>query len=204
MRHLKNKGIKMNKVKMTGLVILAVLGLSACGSGGGDSSDQTSKFEGHPFEAPMIAENVKNEYLNAINAVRASARTCGQTQYPSAPPLSWDDGLYRASYEHSYDVATSGYFSHTGSGTSSDWTSNVLSLGRGSSPQERIDNNMGRTFYPHYGENVTMGNSVSASIANFLSSTPHCAEMMNKDAEFIGIANMNGVWTQTFLRKNKL
>jgi uncharacterized protein YkwD len=193
----------MKKTTLTATLATAIL-LTACGGGDGDSSDQTSVMENsHPFEAPFISEELKNQYLSAINSVRATARYCGNTQYPAVAPLKWEDGLYRSAYEHSLDISISGHFSHTGSGTSSDWTSNVLSLGRGSIPDERINNNMGRTFYAGYGENVTIANSLGTSIAQFLSSPPHCSGMMAADMEYIGIANVGGVWTQNFLRKTR-
>lgn len=66
-------------------------------------------------EAP-ISETTSGQtlfsMLNDINAARASARTCGDTEYPAVPALSWSESLADIAMQHSMDMAANGYFSH--------------------------------------------------------------------------------------------
>ena len=56
----------------------------------------------------------RNSLLQAINAARAVARSCGGTAMPAVAPLAWNDALFAAAARHSTDMAVNNYFSHTG------------------------------------------------------------------------------------------
>ena len=119
----------------------------------------TTANESQSFDAPTIDAETKQSYLDVINAVRAVEQDCGSEGIKTAvSTLEWNDSLYKAAYEHSEDLAESDTFSHDGSGTDTDWTSQVQNLGRGSTTKERIENN-GYTNWRAIGENTTAGTS---------------------------------------------
>jgi uncharacterized protein YkwD len=183
-------------VKLT-LATAAAVALTACG--GGDSGGGNGAPDGytpHPFPAPPISESLKTEYLNAVNAVRAEGRYCGETWYDAAPPLAWDDRLYTAAYEHSQDMAKTGYFSHEGSGTESDWTAQAQGLEGGSNMGDRLHNN---GVFMGGSENIASGtNSLSRVIYMWLNSEHHCSGIMDSYATILGMAAIQGYWTQEF------
>ena len=180
------------------LTLAAAAALMLTGCGGGGSSDNASGGESTaeyvPFDAPPIDEATKQAYLNAVNAARAVGHTCGEYGYfPPAPPVQWDNAVYRAAYEHSYDMAMSDFFEHDGSGTENDWTAQVLNLGRGSMTEERLRNN--RATFEFALENIAGGNgkasTVSGTIELWLNSPGHCSALMYKDGTRIGLAHVS-------------
>jgi uncharacterized protein YkwD len=50
--------------------------------------------------------------LDELNAARAVARTCGDTEYAAQPALQWSDSLAEIAMIHSMDMAARGYFAH--------------------------------------------------------------------------------------------
>jgi uncharacterized protein YkwD len=157
-----------------------------------------------PHVSPRL--NTKAEYLNVINRMRASGRKCGNTVYKAAKPLRWNDRLYRASYEHSKDMALSKHFSHSGSGTKYDWTAKKQNLGRGSSFSKRIENN-GYVKHRGIAENIAYGaKSVDVVMQQWIASPGHCKNIMNPQFTEVGMAEFvskNGThyWTQDFAAK---
>ena len=192
-----------NSFKALSLAAVASLALVGCGSSDGGSSD-APQVEYHPYDAPAISEADKAAYLNAVNAARAVARSCispltGEAiNMPPVPPLSWSDGLYSSAYEHTEDMVTTGIRTHEGSGGSSDWTAQILELGRGSNFNERIVNNgviAGAT-----GENIAGGYSSSTAVVSgwLSSSTGHCVAIMSDTFTHLGMARIGNTWTQNF------
>ena len=191
--------------KNTLLIGLAALTLIGCGGGGSG----VNPVEYVAYDAPAISSAQKAEFLDAVNAARAVGRSCGKYGYMKAvPPLKWDDGLYRAAYEHSNDIAINGYSAHTGSGKQEDWTAQVLDLSRGSSAGERILNNgldQSRSSYT-YGENVSAGrNTTEEVVRDWLDSDGHCRNIMYLRFKMLGMAYVENdasqwkiYWTQTF------
>jgi len=189
----------------------AVAALMIVGCGGGSDSDTPSQeerppeVEYHPYDAPAISDADKNEYLNLINAARSQEQNCGSEGImPAVPPLAWSDALYSSAYEHSEDMATSSVYTHEGSGTASDWTAQILELGRGSSFSERISNN--GYFGGGMAENITASDtSASAAMGRWMKSDGHCANIMGSYYTVVGMATVrNGssewkqYWTQNF------
>ena len=111
--------------------------------------------------------------LDDINAARAVARSCGDTAYPAAPPLSWDAELANIAMQHSMDMAAQGYFSHT----SLDGTT------------------MGQRVLPYWdgglvGENIatsTINRSDAYVVQMWLDSPGHCALIMSRDFTHAGV-----------------
>jgi len=157
---------------------------------------------------PPLDDAFKQAYLDVINEARAEGRECGEYGYfPAADPLSWNDRLYAASYEHSKDMAISNTFSHTGSGTKSDVTAEVLHPGTGSSVSERIEHN-GYTNWRRYGENIAAGTSMDEAVEameGWLASPGHCKNIMKAEFKEVGMAvyyneesHYKYYWTQDF------
>lgn len=119
------------------------------------------------------------------------------------PPLVWNENLYAAAYEHSFDLANSDTFSHIGSGTQYDITG--LENGYASHYDERIKAN-GYEKYKAIGENIAGGQeSIDEVIEAWLNSSEHCSNLMNEKYKDVGVAiviNPNSqymiYWTQNF------
>lgn len=154
---------------------------------------------------PVLNEVTIAAYLAAINQARATQQDCGSRGvFPATTPLAWNDKLYKAAYQHSNDLATSNTFSHSGSGTASDWTGTAL--GRPSSMVDRIESY--EYDWQSLGENIAAGTNTDTPekvIQQWLDSDGHCANLMNTRYTEIGMAmvkNTNATythyWTQNF------
>lgn len=130
--------------------------------------------------------------LDAVNATRAQARTCGTTAYPAVPALTWSCPLKAAAKGHSTDMATNNFFSHTGS--------------NGSSVGDRAT---GAGFsWTAIGENIAAGtpySAVSAVLQGWIDSPGHCANLMRSSFKELGAAKVSNpsstyqvYWTQVF------
>ena len=190
------------KLRYQILTLSSTLIFIGCGGGGSDSIDpsETASSTGasarsvtittpNPFPADLLSQDTITVYLNAINAARATGRNCGTRGYfPKAPALRWNTKLYGAAMEHSTDLAQSGTFSHSGSGTSSDWTG--IEYGKQSTSQERTENN-GYQDWRAIGENLHAGGSsdtAEIAVSKWIDSDGHCAVLMNPVYTEVGMA----------------
>ncbi len=133
---------------------------------------------------PQPADNVdQNIILNIVNQYRSSGCQCGNTFYPSVPPLNWSDKLGQSSYNHSTDMENRNYFSHTGQ--------------NGSNPGERI---RGAGYdWQAYGENIAQGYSSEQQVIQaWIESPNHCKNIMNGTYEDMGVGRSGAYWTQDF------
>lgn len=158
---------------------------------------------GNPI--PVLSGNDKRKFLTLINNARGQARSCGSEGFfPAVPAVTWSDKLYKTAYEHSQDLAISETFSHTGSGTESDWSG--FALNKRSSVSDRLAN-YGYNWRA-YGENIAGGNeSAENTMQQWLNSAGHCANIMSSNFTQVGMArktNLNAryrhYWTQNFGR----
>lgn len=186
----------MDSLKTYMIVLLTVTVLTGCGS---SKVYKQSTLNCKPYAAPKVDESTKNEYLKAINTLRSQGRNCGSSGYFSAAPaLRWSDALYRASYEHGYDMVNCNALSHEGSQSTFDWTANVQPVNGGSSFKDRIENN-GYTKWKNIAENIARGSfTVDQVMAHWVSSGGHCANIMNPLFTDVGMAEVNDFWTQNF------
>ena len=172
----------------------------ACGS---DFSAATTSINDRSYQ--IAQKTTQNETLTAINKVRAVARDCqdGNGLVFQAPALTWNNELYAASYEHSYDLAQSNTFSHYGSGSSSDITGS--NNNKSSYFNDRIKAN-GYVEYKTIGENIAGGQaSIQDAVSAWLDSPTHCKNIMNPNFKETGVAividasSEYGIyWTQSF------
>jgi uncharacterized protein YkwD len=120
--------------------------------------------------------------------------------------LTWNEKLYKSSYEHTQDLVLSQTFSHFGSGTQSDWTGSIL--GKPSELNERID-----TYdykWKLIGENLGAGTKIDTAqkmVEGWLKSDLHCSNLMNSDFTEVGMVLITDesslythYWTQNFGR----
>ena len=120
--------------------------------------------------------------LSLMNKHRAAGCKCGDTDMPPAPALKWNKLLAKAAYNHSVDMATQKYFSHT-------------SLD-GRSASDRII----AVGYPYttFGENIAKGYSNEESvIKGWMQSPGHCVNIMNKSYSEVGAGREGNYWTLT-------
>ena len=138
-------------------------------------------------DIPALEGNIKDDYLDAINSVRSQARSCGDTgDFPAVSALTWSEKLYKASYEHSQDMAKSNTFSFSGSGETSDWTGKKLD-------KQSIESERLRSY--GYNPTKTIGSSVGAGRETFeevlnlwLEDPVNCSRIMSAEAFQIGTA----------------
>lgn len=130
--------------------------------------------------------------LEAVNAARSQGRSCGGTYYAAATPLRWSCTLAQAALNHSTDMATHNFFSHTGS--------DGLRVG------QRVSN-LGYAW-SYVGENIAAGYAdVPRVMSAWLASPGHCASIMSSRYTELGAASVRrsgttyGIyWTQVFAR----
>ncbi len=130
----------------------------------------------------------KSEFLNTINKTRTKGCNCGDTYFPPAPALTWNDKLFNAATGHAKDMSKRNYFSHT----SKD----------GRSMQDRII--AGGYTYKGFksfaiGENIAQGQqSIAEVMDGWFKSEGHCKNLMNPDFKEIGVAEYKDYWVQDF------
>jgi uncharacterized protein YkwD len=56
----------------------------------------------------------KATLLQLVNDIRKKGCNCGSTVMPPVSAVVWNDQLAKAAYDHSVDMNTHDYFSHTG------------------------------------------------------------------------------------------
>lgn len=121
--------------------------------------------------------------LQLVNDTRKKGCQCGNTWYPPAPPVAWNDQLEKAAFNHSKDMSQKNYFSHT-------------------SPNgDKAGNRIRKAGYNWmtYGENIAMGyNSEKEVVAGWIKSAGHCKNIMSRNYKEMGVAKVNNYWTQTF------
>ena len=121
--------------------------------------------------------------LQLVNAARAKGCNCGSTYMQPVSPVAWNDKLEQAALNHSIDMTTNNFFSHTGS--------------NGSTPATRITG-VGYQWSA-VGENIAMGYPDEKAVVDaWLSSEGHCKNIMNGVFTEMGVARDGKYWTQEF------
>jgi uncharacterized protein YkwD len=146
-------------------------------------------------DAPCGPSAEEQAMLDAVNAFRAQARTCGSRgSFPSVAPLTWRCELKSAALAHSRDMANNNFFNHTGSD--------------GRSAGDRMTSAGYR--WSAWGENIAAGiplSGVSAVMQAWIDSPGHCANLMGSIFTNFGAAKYSDYssaydvyWTQVFGR----
>ena len=125
----------------------------------------------------------KTLLLQLVNKVRQTGCKCGNTYYYPAPPLSWNNKLESAAYNHSLDMFQHKYFSHVAPD--------------GSKGGARID--AAGYHWMAYAENIGMGYTKEKEVVDaWIKSPEHCKNIMNKTYKEMGAAKVGNYWTQDF------
>ena len=143
----------------------------------------TSSGFNNSSAVPVENQVNKTVLLELVNKVRKNGCKCGDTWYPSAPAVTWNNQLEAAAAGHSKNMHQKKFFSHKGTD--------------GSDGGDRI----ARTGYrwTAYGENIANGYlSEREVILGWLASPGHCRNIMNRKYKEMGVARMGRYWTQTF------
>ena len=143
----------------------------------------TSSGFNNSSAVPVENQINKAVLLELVNKVRKNGCKCGDTWYPSAPAVTWNNQLEAAAAGHSKNMHQKKFFSHKGTD--------------GSDGGDRI----ARTGYrwTAYGENIANGYlSEREVILGWLASPGHCRNIMNRKYKEMGVARMGRYWTQTF------
>jgi len=118
--------------------------------------------------------------LSLMNQVRQTGCTCGSTAMPPVPSLAWNDQLASAAYNHSVEMATNNYFSHTDL--------------KGLSAGDRIT--AAGYIWSSYGENIALGYTTEQAVMDgWLGSEGHCKNIMGKDFKDVGVGRSGNYWT---------
>lgn len=153
-----------------------------------DGSKEQEEEEEDENGIPSLSNSDKTSYLNAINQARSVNQNCGsEGSFPATNSLTWNDKLYKASYEHIQDLVETETFSHTGSGTEFDWTGTKLD--KRSTMRERIENY--GYEWGAIGENIAAGTSTDTApkvVQQWLGSDGHCANLMSASFTEVGMA----------------
>lgn len=138
-------------------------------------------------QKPDFAYGVKAaDILGMVNEVRKAGCNCGTTYMPPVSELTWNDFLGKAAFDHSTDMKTKDYFSHTGSDNSN--------------PGTRIKA-AGYTWTT-YGENIALGQTTERIVMNsWLKSEGHCKNIMKAGFKEMGVGRVDNYWTQVFAAK---
>ena len=137
------------------------------------------------------SSSFEQQVVTLVNQHRSAGATCGGSWYPPVDMLSSSLTLRNAARDHSADMATNGYFSHTSlDGTTFD---------------DRI-RNAGYNGRSPLGENIAAGMSSPQSVVDaWMGSSGHCTNIMKAGFEDIGVgyAHLSGspyrhYWTQDF------
>lgn len=130
------------------------------------------------------------QILKLTNEARAQTRKCGGKSFKAVGPVAWNPKLGAASLAHSRDMASQNYFSHRAQNGG------------------RVDSRVNAQNYAWraVGENIAAGQgSAQEVVTAWLSSPPHCANLMGKDFTEMGAAyaidkNSDAAiyWTQVF------
>jgi len=113
------------------------------------------------------------EVLRKLNALRASARSCGTLALPAAATLRWDARLVASSQRYAQELARRDSLSHEGQ--------------QSRSLRERLSGAGYRMRLA--GENLAAGpETLDEALAQWLSSPDHCDNLMAADFEDVGLA----------------
>lgn len=127
----------------------------------------------------------KSDVLTHVNMARKKGCKCGNTYFPSAKPLKWNDKLEEAAQLHSDYMFNSGHYSHYDS--------------LGNSFVERLES-VGY-IYCCGGENIANASGGVSSIINlWLQSEGHCRNIMNPKYTEIGLARKGSYWTMVMAK----
>lgn len=158
---------------------MLLLGCVTAGNGEQRPLTATSASAANTCAIPR--NEIRERFLQLVNAGRATARRCGKTQFNEAPPLAWNTRLTDAASVHAADMADNHFFSHAGS----DGGDVAARSKRAGYTYRMIGENIA---YAYPAARATM----ASTMQQWLMSPGHCANIMGADYTEIGIACAEG------------
>ena len=161
--------------------------LSAFFIGNFTSCDESE--EATPDVGALDVNLDKTQILQLVNNHRTSGTDCETRENNAMAELTWNDELAKAALDHSNDMSTNNYFSHTGLNGSS-FSQRAKDAG--------YTGGLG-------GENIAQGYRDEASvIQGWMDSDGHCKNITNSSFTEIGIARSaeGNYWTMVLGRGN--
>lgn len=133
-----------------------------------------------PLDEPLI-----NPTLDLVNKVRKEGCVCGIDTMPAVPVLTWNDSLARAAEDHSLDMSTNKFLSHS----STD----------GRNPGDRI---RGTGYqWDAYAENIAKDETTQQEVMDlWLNSENHCKNIMKANVTEMGAGKTGEYWVQVFAK----
>ena len=173
--YMEDRSIK--KLLTINVILLVLFLMIAACDGGQDGGDSTPEPTTPPPTSSPPPGDFQTNMLDLINEARAEARDCGDTFFPAAPPVNWDDRVEAAALAHSIDMAETGFFDHEGSD--------------GSNTGDRL---MNEGYDPSdWGETILVGlDKETKVIESFLKSPEHCEILMTPSFEDVGVGTAEG------------
>ena len=148
-----------------------------------------------PYAAVRPPAPELTEALGLVNDARQAGATCGSTVYPpGGASLSWNRNLGKAAENHSEDMQAAGQLTHI-------TPAGAIHYPPGTTFSQRAKQE-GYQGSP-VGENAAYGfSSATAVVGAWLASPGHCRNMMNPNADEIGIGRAGSYWTEVFGRSS--
>lgn len=135
-------------------------------------------------QKPDFSYNLNsNKILQLINKARTEGCNCGAQKMDPVSPVTWNNLLADAAYNHSADMDKNNFFDHKGSDS------------------KNVDYRLNQQGYKWslVGENIARGQETEEEVVNsWLQSRGHCLNIMNKDFREMGVARAGVCWTQVF------
>lgn len=143
----------------------------------------TNAYSAGPVNTSAVNKSV---LLQLVNNARKKGCNCGDTYYPSAPAITWNEQLEKAAADHSKDMEKNNYFSHYDK--------------KGHSAAMRI--NRAGYRWAGYAENIALGYASEKEVVEgWLKSPGHCSNIMSRSYKEMGVARSGGYWTQVLATK---
>lgn len=134
----------------------------------------------------QTSRDVRKEFLQEVNAIRAQGCTCGGDYFGPVNPVTWNETLEKTGFLHSKDMQTQGYFSHFSK--------------KGRSPADRLRAQGYR--YRSFAENLFAAKGYTPTTREVVSawknSSSHCKNLMNNTVSEMGVGIYKGYYTQLF------
>ena len=125
----------------------------------------------------------QKQLLQKVNEIRQKGCKCGRKNYPPVPKLTWNNKLEQSANNHAVDMYKNNYFQHN-SRNGTNYSQRIEAAGYN---------------WKFSGENIAEGQENANDVfMDWLKSTSHCQNMMNKDFRNIGMANCKTYWVQDF------
>ena len=139
--------------------------------------------QGTDNKPPSTSDINQSLLLQLVNDVRTKGCSCGATNMPPVTVIEWNDLLKKAADQHSLEMNSNKYFSHTGL--------------NGSTPGDRISQE--GYIWTWYGENIAYNYPDESTVMEgWLNSEGHCKNIMNPDFKEMGVSKEGLYWTQVF------